>query len=64
MNSIKNLNKGIKCKNYGVKSFSGNNLNELRSKWLDNNPELIILNTHIIWDGKMFHHIFEYFREK
>jgi hypothetical protein len=64
MNSVKNLNKGIKCKNYGVKAFNGVSVNEKRRKWLDDNPEIIILNTHVLWDGNMFHHIFEYFKEK
>lgn len=63
MNSIKSLKNGVKAKNYGVKHFNSDELPHKRIEWMTNNPEVIIFNTHVIWDGKGWHHIFEYIKE-
>lgn len=62
MNKIESLKKGVKGKEYNLQRFFGNELPDKRNEWIKNNPDIIIFNTHIIWDGKVFHHIFEYIK--
>jgi len=63
MNKITNLKKGVKAKDYRIKQFNGFSLRDDRVKWLEENPEIIIFNTHIYIDSQgCINHIFEYIK--
>lgn len=63
MNSINNLKKGVRGKDYCVKQFKGSSLGDDRRKWLDENPEVIIFNTHIFVDSNGgVNHVIEYIK--
>jgi hypothetical protein len=63
MNKISDLKKGIKAKECGVIQFSGKNLINDRQKWLGENPEIIIFNTHVyINSSGEICHVFEYIK--
>lgn len=62
MNKINNFKNGIKAKDYGVQYFGGETMSEDRQKWLNENPDRIIINSHIILDKGEWHHILEYIK--
>jgi hypothetical protein len=62
MISITNLKKGIKGKDYCIKHFSGGSLVDDRDEWLEENPEIIIFNTHIFVNNGVLNHVIEYIK--
>lgn len=62
MNSITDLKKGVKAKEYFIKHFSGSSLVDDRDEWLIENPNVIIFNTHIFVNNGTMNHVFEYIK--
>lgn len=63
MNSFKNIKYGIKAKHYGIKYFNGRSLTEKREEWIKNNPEVIIINSQILYAQDEWHQIIEYYKQ-
>lgn len=62
MNSVSSLKKGVKVKDYGIKQFKGSTLASDRNKWMEENPEIVIFNTHVFIDDGVVWHIIEYIK--
>lgn len=60
MESISQRKNGLKGRDYRVKYFDGPKLAENREKFLNENPNIVIFNTHVLISNNSYVHIIEY----
>lgn len=60
MESLKDRVKGVRFKDYNIKVFFGEDLSYKRQTWMNEHPNYVIINTHVlVVDGKI-HQVIEY----
>ena len=62
MISVKNFGKGIRAKDYDCVTFEGPNIRELREEWIEQNPDVIIINTNVFVLDKKLYQLIEFIK--
>lgn len=62
MKSVKNFGKGIRAKDYDCVTFEGPNTRKHREEWIEQNPDVIIINTHIFIKDNTLYQVIEFIK--